>query len=204
MGHIHPARIERPELTEREVSYILLHTHFTRKQINDSYVRFLSHYPRGYVNFNQFCDLYSTELKHLQYSRPLLERLFHHIDTDKNGQLNFKEILFFKAITMDETDPYERLRWIFFLYDTNEDHQIDRYEFFDLCRLAYHIRGQILTNQRLYQLKVLFEQFDLDDDGQLNCDEFIELCRQCTDILELISPMFKNTKWDWEKSSKVN
>lgn len=204
MGHLHPARIERPELTERELSYIVLHTHFTRKQINDIYVRFHTHYPRGYVNFDQFCSLYASELKHLQNSRPLLERLFHHIDTDKNGQLNFKEILFFRAITRPEGDHEEKLRWIFFLYDKNEDHLIDRYEFFDLCHLAYQIHGQVLTNARLHQLTVLFERFDFDGNGRLDCEEFIELCQQCTDLLELISPMFTDTKWKMKKLAEVS
>ncbi|CAF4252386.1 unnamed protein product, partial [Adineta steineri] len=35
MGNLQPGRSERPELNERELSYIILHTKFTRKQIND-------------------------------------------------------------------------------------------------------------------------------------------------------------------------
>jgi Ca2+-binding EF-hand superfamily protein len=204
MGNLNPARCERPELSERELSYITLHTYFTRKQINDFYVRFLTYYPRGYVSFDQFCELYSIELKHLYNSRPLLERLFHHIDTDKNGQLNFKEILLFKAISMPETSTDEKLQWIFFLYDTNEDHQIDEYEFFNLCHLAYNIHGKLLTNNRLSELKVLFQRFDIDNDNQINCKEFIQLCQQCTDFLQLITPMFNNTKWNFTESSKEN
>jgi len=200
MGNIHPGRDERPELTERELSYITLHTNFTRKRIDDFHVRFLTYYPRGYVTFDQFCDLYSDELKHLRNSRPLLERLFHHIDTDKNGRLNFKEILFFKAISLPETDNDDKLRWIFLLYDTNQDRQIDQYEFLDLCYLTYHIHGQLLTNGRLEELKFLFDKYDLNDDGQLNCDEFIQLCKQCTDLLELMSPMFNYTKWNLQVS----
>jgi Ca2+-binding EF-hand superfamily protein len=196
MGNLHPARSERPELTERELSYITLHTHFTRKQINDFYIRFLTYYPRGSVNYDQFCDLYSNELKHLHNSKPLLERLFHHIDTDKNGQLNFKEILFFKAISMPETDDDEKIRWIFFLYDTDQDRQISEYEFFNLCHVAYHIHGKLLTKNRLNELKILFKKFDIDNDRQLNCEEFTKLCKQCTDLLELIAPMFNNTKWN--------
>jgi len=118
MWNLHLARSEHPELSERQITYITLHRNFTRKQINDFYIRFLSYYPRGYVNFDEFCNLYSNELKHLHHSRPLLEHLFHHIDTDKNGQLNFKEILFFKAISIPETDIDEKFRWIFVLYDT--------------------------------------------------------------------------------------
>ncbi|CAF0782374.1 unnamed protein product [Rotaria sp. Silwood1] len=202
MGNLHPSRSERPELSERELSYITLHTHFTRKQINDFYIRFLSYYPRGYVNFQQFCDLYSNELKHLHNSRPLLERLFHHIDIDKNGQLSFKEILFFKAITMPETNNDEKFRWIFFLYDTNFDHHIDEYEFLNLCHLAYHIHGKLLTKEQLNELKVLFEKFDINNDRQLNCEEFIQLCQQCPNLLELITPMFNNTKWNSKKNPR--
>lgn len=203
MGQLHPLRLERPELSEREFSHILLHTHFTRKQINESFVRFYTHFPTGQMNFDEFSRLYSTELKHLQYSRPLLERLFHHIDTDKNGSLNFKELLYFKAMTMDETDPHEKLRWIFLLYDTNEDQRIDRSEFVDLCVLAHQIRGERLTFRRLNEFKRLFDQSDLDDDEHLNCEEFIDLCRKCDEILHLISPMFRTTKWNLEKTSKV-
>jgi Ca2+-binding EF-hand superfamily protein len=196
MGNLHPTRSERPELSERELTYITLHTHFTRKQINDFHIRFLSYYPRGSVNFDEFCHLYSSELKHLHNSHPLLQRLFHHIDTDKNGQLNFKEILFFKAITMPETDLDEKFRWIFFLYDTNEDYQIDENEFSNLCQLTFDIHGKILTKNRLNQLKILFHKFDFNHDQQLNCQEFIQLCKQCSDLLQLITPMFNNTKWN--------
>jgi Ca2+-binding EF-hand superfamily protein len=202
MGNLHPARSERPELSERELTYITLHTHFTRKQINDFYIRFLSYYPRGSVNFDEFCRLYSGELKHLHNSQPLLQRLFHYIDTDKNGQLNFKEILFFKAISMPETDLDEKFRWIFFLYDTNEDYQIDENEFSSLCQLVFDIHGKYLTKNRLKQLKILFEKFDFNHDQQLNCEEFIQLCQQCPDLLELITPMFNNTKWNSKVSQR--
>jgi len=200
MGNLHPGRIERPELSERELSYITLHTNFTRKQIDNFRVRFLTYYPRGYATFEQFCDLYSNELKHLFDSRPLLERLFHYIDTDKNERLSFKEILFFKAISLPETDNDEKLRWIFLLYDVNQDRQIDQDEFLDLCYLVYHIHGRLLTDNRLDELKSLFAKFDVNDDGQLNCNEFIQLCKQCTDLLELLAPMFNNTKWNFKVS----
>jgi Ca2+-binding EF-hand superfamily protein len=199
MGNVHPSS----ELSERELSYITLHTNFTRKQIDDFHIRFLTYYPRGYVNFDQFCDLYSNELKNLCNSRPLLERLFHHIDTDKNDRLNFKEILFFKAISLPETDNDEKFRWIFLLYDINQDRQIDQYEFLDLCYLVYHIHGRLLTNNRLEELKFLFDKYDINNDGQLSCDEFIQLCKQCTDLLELMAPMFNNTKWNLKVSSTI-
>ena len=203
MGNLHPGRTERPELSERELSYITLHTNFTRKQIDDFHIRFLTYYTRGDVTFNEFCDLYSTELKHLSNSRPLLERLFDHIDTDKNGRLNFKEILFFKAISLPETDNDEKLRWIFLLYDTNQDRHIDQYEFMGLCYLVYNIHGHLLTNNRLDELKILFNKFDINQDGQLSCDEFIQLCKQCTDLLELMTPMFNNTKWNSKVSLTI-
>ncbi|CAF3737328.1 unnamed protein product [Rotaria sp. Silwood1] len=199
MGNLHPGRNERPELSERELSYITLHTNFTRKQINDFHVRFLTHYPSGCINFEQFCDLYSNELKHLRSSQPLLERLFHHIDIDKNGRLNFKELLFFKAISLPETDNDEKLRWIFVLYDTNQDRKIDQREFLDLCYLVYHIHGHLLTKNRLDELKKLFVKFDINGDGQLNCYEFLRLCKQCTDLLEFLAPMFNNTIWNTKK-----
>ncbi|CAF4954055.1 unnamed protein product [Rotaria sp. Silwood1] len=199
MGNLHPGRNERPELSERELSYITLHTNFTRKQINDFHVRFLTHYPSGCINFEQFCDLYSNELKHLRSSQPLLERLFHHIDIDKNGRLNFKELLFFKAISLPETDNDEKLRWIFVLYDTNQDRKIDQREFLDLCYLVYHIHGHLLTKNRLDELKKLFAKFDINGDGQLNCYEFLRLCKQCTDLLEFLAPMFNNTIWNSKK-----
>lgn len=203
MGNLHPARSERPELSERELTYITLHTHFTRKQINEFFIRFRSYYSRGSVNFEEFSQLYSSELKHLANVRPLLERLFHHIDTDKDGQLNFKEILFFKAITMPESDLEEKFRWIFLFYDTNEDGQIDQKEFFNLCHLAFDIHGKILTKLRMKELNLLFHQFDRDDDQQLNCEEFIQLCQQCPDLLELITPMFHNTKWKCQVSKGI-
>ena len=195
MGNLLPGRCERPELTEKELSYITLHTNFTRKQIEDFHRRFYTFYPRGSVTLDQFADLYANELQHLRNAQPLIERLFHQIDTDRNGRLNFKEILFFKAISLPDTDTYEKLRWLFFLYDTNEDRQIDQEEFLDLCQLVYRIHGDRLTNKRLEQLQNRFEQSDTNADRALNCEEFIELCQQCPDLLELMAPMFNNTKW---------
>jgi Ca2+-binding EF-hand superfamily protein len=148
----------------------------------------------------QFCDLYSDELKHLQNARPLLERLFHHIDTDKNQRLSFKEILFFKAITLPETDNNEKLRWIFLLYDTNQDRHIDQDEFIKLCYLVYHIHGHSLTNDRLDELKILFDKYDINNDRQLNCAEFIQLCHECDDLLKLMAPMFK---WNSKVAKEV-
>lgn len=200
MGNLHPGRVERPELTEREITYITLHTNFTRKQINDYYVRFLTYYPRGYINFNEFCQLYSSELKHLHNCQPLLQRLFHHIDIDKNNQLNFKEILFFKAISMPETDINEKFRWLFILYDTNQDGEIDENEFISLCYLAYNIHGKILTKNQLNQFQTLFDKFDINQNQKLNCQEFIQLCKQSNELFQLITPMFNN---NFKLNSKV-
>ena len=58
----------------------------------------------------QFRDLYSTELKHLYNARPLIEHIFDYIDLDKDGKVNFKEILFFKATNISETENNEKLR----------------------------------------------------------------------------------------------
>lgn len=196
MGNLQIGRNERPELTERELTYITLHTNFTRKQIDDFYIRFLSFYPRGCVNFDEFSQLYSSELEHIDKSRLLLERLFKHIDTDKNGELNFKEILFFKGLTQPETNIDEKFRWIFLFYDTNQDNRISRNEFLDLCSFAYSIHGQTLTISRLKQLTNLFEKFDFNHDEQLNCDEFICLCQSTKDLFEFIAPIFKNTNWN--------
>ena len=195
MGNLLPGRSERPELTEKEVSYITLHTNFTRKQIDDFHRRFHTFYPRGHVTLDQFADLYADELQHLRHAQPLVERLFHQIDTDRNGRLNFKEILFFKAISLPTTETYEKLRWVFFLYDTNEDRRIDRDEFFDLCQLVYRIHGDQLTEDRLTEFQSLFEQSDTNADRALSCDEFIELCQQCPDLLQLMAPMFNSTEW---------
>lgn len=196
MGNIYPGRNERPELTERELSYIELHTKFTRKQIDDYHIRFLTFYPRGYVTLEQFCELYASELKHLSHARPLLERLFDRIDTDQNGQLSFKEILFFKAIASPETDHDEKLRWIFLLYDVNHDRHIDRREFLDLCQLVHYIHARSLSQTRLDQFNHLFDQFDVNNDEKLNCEEFLRLCKTCEDLLKLMTPMFAQTKWN--------
>ena len=201
MGTIHPGRSEHPELSERELSYISLHTNFTRKQIEAFHIRFHSHYPRGHVTFEQFTDLYSSELQHLSHAQPLLERLFQHIDTDKNGRLNFKEMLAFKAISLATTTIDEKLRWIFLLYDTNQDRLIDYGEFLDLCHVVHHIHGHALTTDRLTELRLVFDEFDTDNDKQLSCNEFLQLCKQCTDVLELIAPMFKGTNWNAHVSS---
>lgn len=195
MGNIYPGRNERPELTEREISYFVLHTKFTRKQINDYQLRFLTFYPRGYITFEQFCQLYAEELKHLAHARPLLERLFDRIDTDQNERLSFKEILFFKAISAPETDYEEKLRWVFLLYDTNHDRKIDQNEFLNLCHLVHHIHGRSLSEIQLDQFKLLFDQYDEKNDGQLNCEQFLRLCQGCEELLELMTPMFSNMKW---------
>jgi len=103
---------------------------------------------------------------------------------------------------MPETDLDEKFRWIFFLYDTKEDYQIDENEFSSLCQLAFDIHGKYLTKNRLKELKILFEKFDFNHDQQLNCEEFIQLCQQCPDLLELITPMFNNTKWNSKVSQR--
>ncbi|CAF0786584.1 unnamed protein product [Didymodactylos carnosus] len=183
---------ERPELNDRELEYILLHTNYTQKQIDDIYIRFMTHYPKGYLTRQQFSQLYSSELKHLKYSQPIIERLFDHIDSDKNNQLNFKEVLFLKTICSKDTTLNEKLEWLFLLYDTNHDRLIDIREFINIGRLAYVVHGKYLSQLKEDEFKSLFKQYDIDDDDHLNCQEFIQLCKQCKDILEIIAPMFSN------------
>ena len=195
MGNVQLNASARLHLTEREISYIVLHTNFTRKQIDEFQHRFLTHFPLGYLTLEQFDQLYAGELKHLTDVRPFLEKLFQQIDTDRNGKLTFKELVFFKGISRAETSCEEKLRWIFFLYDTNEDRKIDENEYLDLFRLIYHVHGLVFGATHEEQIKELFQRYDRDDDRLLSWKEFRHLCEQRRDLLELMSPMFRQTQW---------
>ena len=72
------------------------------------------------------------------------EHYFRNIDKDKTGKINFREFLLYMSVE-GSTNPYDRITWLFDLFDINGNGSIDRKEMKDIFKvyvvtfLALHI-----------------------------------------------------------------
>ena len=62
------------------------------------------------------------------------EHYFRNIDKDKTGKINFREFLLYLSAE-GSTNLYDRITWLFDLFDINGNGSIDRKEMVDIFKV---------------------------------------------------------------------
>lgn len=108
------------------------------------------------------------ELEH----NPLARRVIATIDTDGNGEIDYKEFVLALAVfTLNNRDA--KYRFTFNLYDVNKDGFISNG---DLYHVLKAMVGSNLKDEQLQQLvDRTILQGDKDRDGRLSYQEFVEM-----------------------------
>jgi len=110
-------------------------TNFSENQIKDWYKSFLKNHPDGKCSKDEFVKTYGELFPHGD-STSFSEHVFRTYDSDKNGFIDFKEILCALKI-MTEGHMEDKLKWAFSLFDKDGNGSISRSEMIEMLTVLY-------------------------------------------------------------------
>jgi len=105
---------------------------------------------------------------------PIVQRVVQVFDADKSGDLDFKEFVKGLAMfTVTNVDREKRLRFLFNIYDMDNDGLISNGELFTVLQMMV---GKNLKEVQLQQIvdKTILA-LDKDQDGMINYQEFCDI-----------------------------
>ena len=105
------ASSSREGLSQDDLEFLVLNTHYDKATICDFYKGFISDCPGGKLNPDNFCQIYSKCFP-AGNAKEFCGHVFRTFDTDKNGVIDFKEFLLSIDVTSSGT-PEEKLNWAF-------------------------------------------------------------------------------------------
>ena len=93
--------------------WLLHHTDFNEKQLDEMYLLFKKDYPRGGMFRSQFAAFFPPGLATINFC----DHVFRTLDTDGNGFLDFKEFIMANDLIAAKNKE-EKLSWAFKMYVT--------------------------------------------------------------------------------------
>ncbi|XP_017763452.1 PREDICTED: Kv channel-interacting protein 1 [Eufriesea mexicana] len=119
---------------------LLRQTKFSRQEIRVMYRGFKQECPEGVVHEDLFKDIYAKFFPHGNSSL-YAHYVFKAFDVNCNGAMNFRDLLVILS-TLLRGSIYEKLRWIFKLYDINGDGCITRGELWEVVIAVHELMGR--------------------------------------------------------------
>jgi len=181
----------RERLSRADMEFLLLHTHYDEKTIQEWYKGFMSDCPEGKLNTESFMKIYSKCFPQGNAAE-FCDHVFRTFDADKNGSIDFKEFLLAIDVTSNGC-PEEKLNWAFSMYDVDGNGWIDPGEMTKIVKSIYKMMGpnqvkldKFDTAER--RADDIFRRMDINSDGKLTRQEFVKGCLNDTNLLQLLAP----------------
>jgi Ca2+-binding EF-hand superfamily protein len=167
-------------------------TKISRKEIQLLYRGFKQGCPSGTVGLEQFKEIYSLFFPHGYKSNADTGQyaiyVFNSFDRDKNGRINFEEFVLGLSV-LSRGSIEEKLRWIFDLYDVDQDGLLTTDDIEQVMRSVYSMMGSP-TNPPIEEdtiadhVSYIFNKMDENGDGTITVEEFIETCSRDESICQ--------------------
>ena len=106
-------------------------------------------------------------------NREISDRLFDIFDKDKNGEVDFNEFIQGVSQFSVRSDKSSKLRFVFKIYDIDNDGYISNGELFQLLKMMVGSNLEDTALQQIVDKTILFA--DKDEDGKINFEEFCEV-----------------------------
>jgi serine/threonine-protein phosphatase 2B regulatory subunit len=143
--------------------------HFTETELHKLHRRFvkLDKDGSGTITADEFLSI--PELA----GNPLLGRIIAIFDTNKDEEIEFNEFVNALATFTNKDDLEGKLRFVFQVYDIDNDGFISNGELFQVLKMMV---GSNLTDVQLQNIvdKTILEA-DEDKDGKISYDEFVKM-----------------------------
>jgi len=175
---------EEFKLSDDDIKWLLAHTEYDEKELNQLLAGFRSEYPGGGIYRHQFEQLVGNTV---------MEVVFNCLDTDNNGYLDFKE--FNQALQLLSSKTTEqKLQWAFRLYDEDNSGLIDKDEMANIMMSLYKMlegMGQRPSGDPKLRARDIFAEIDVNSDGTLTEEEFIKGCQLDDELIALLTKLFE-------------
>ncbi|KAF0301965.1 Kv channel-interacting protein 4 [Amphibalanus amphitrite] len=189
----------------RDVASLSADTHFSPHEVKRIYRGFKVECPMGVLGEEDFKDIYSRFFPQQSNTGLYAHYVFNTFDINSTDRvINFEEFLkWLSRLCRGTVQPLtvicpqeflkwlsrlcrgtaeEKLRWMFRLYDINNDGRITRGEMTSVFISIYALLGgvslSLLQEDSAVAGRVdqVFQRMDLNGDGVVTVDEFLEFC----------------------------
>jgi len=170
-------------LRAEEVSEMQSVSHFTPKEIKRLYKRFkrLDKDEKGSISTEEFLTIPELSMN------PLNRRIIAIFDSNKDGQVNFKEFVRSLSAFHPRGDREEKVKFAFQVYDIDGDGFIRPDELFQILKMMV---GNNLTDEQIRKAaQETFSEADRSKKGKLDYDDFSEALAN-TDIAAKMTVRF--------------
>jgi len=159
-------------------------TKFSKRELQLMYRGFKQVCPNGVVSLEQFKEIYANFFPHGHKSNADTGRyavyVFNTFDRDKNGYISFEEFVVGLSILSRGTTE-EKLRWVFDLYDVDQDGLLTKEDIEQVVGSVYEMMGSptdppIEENTVQEHIDFVFNKMDDNGDGFITLQEFLETC----------------------------
>ncbi|XP_065648469.1 neurocalcin [Hydra vulgaris] len=175
---------------ESNVESLAEQTKFTREEIRAMNEKFKNEYPKGYLTEEEFIKVYcehaTVSSNRTAVSAKLVaKKIFQSLDRSKDGKVDFKELVCLLSISTHGTVE-EKLRWVFTVYDINNDGKLSLNEIGSIVRSMQSLN----PNEKKMsdkEIKDMFSRCDKNNDGTITVDEFVHASKSTPAFLKLIT-----------------
>ncbi|OII71490.1 calcineurin subunit B [Cryptosporidium andersoni] len=156
-------------LSDQEQRDLIQAASFTRRDIMRIYGCFKA------LDTNQNGELDPHELFDMPEiaDNPLVKRVISIFDTNEDGKVSFVEFVIGLARLMAGSDPEQKMKFAFDIYDVNKDGWISNGELFKVMKMMVGDNLEDIQLQQLVDRCII--QADKDGDGLISYDEFREV-----------------------------
>jgi len=156
---------------------LALTTQFSEEELRRLGKRFkkLDIDKNGTISIEEFMSL--PELQ----QNPLVRRVIDLFDTDRNGEIDFKEFVQgLSQFTVKGADKESKLKFAFKVYDIDQDGYISNGELFQVLKMMVGTNLKDVQLQQIVDKTILIA--DTDGDGKISFEEFSAMVGTNTDF----------------------
>ncbi|CAF0938764.1 unnamed protein product [Rotaria sordida] len=173
-----------------EIGALIKASRITEQEIQHWHEDFLNHCPSGRLDKQAFIEYYK-KLYPREETNKSIEHIFHMIDVNNDGTVDFHELLIVIVLIDHLNDLESRLSFVFDIWDDSEDEHIDQKELENMISAMYDRAG--ITDRKGDQhpkkrAKEIIAKLDISGDKKLSKEEFIIGCKNDLVIRNLFAP----------------
>lgn len=166
-------------------------------EIKRLYWSFKSECPSGLVNQEEFHNMFSKFFPTGANLSSYSDYIFYAMDHQKTGTINFEDFATELSVLLLGSVE-DRLRWIFKLYDLNQDGVLSKTEIKEVTASIYDLMGHPTgEKQRSEEAEeviaskadLAFQMLDVDSDGVVSLEDFLACCLEDQVITQSLSVM---------------
>lgn len=155
-------------------------TNFSRKEIQHIYRGFKQECPLGTVDEDSFKHLFSQFFPFGDASK-YAQFVFDTVKSDNSRTIATFEEFLSSLSDISRGTRYQKLRWLFSLYDNDRDGRIDRSDLQQVVSAVHDMMGSFtIPPYQPQQLEMaiddIFRRMDINGDGVITFDELEEWC----------------------------